>query len=97
MPRDRDNAALIAAVKTTLALRKLPRLYDSDEDAAFEDEEIDEQADTQPSRSVSRIREQTQPREAGSGIRSFFEEVVAELERASELDMGDVTVTKRRF
>ena len=44
----------------------LPRLFDSLEDLAFEDDADD--------------GAETQPRETGSGIRSFFCRVVAELE-----------------
>lgn len=49
----------------------LPRLFDSSEDAAFEDDDV--MAETEP---------RLDP--AASGIRSFFETVVRELERKSE-------------
>lgn len=47
---------------------ELPKLYDSSEDAAFDDDEVDENEVTQPNRS------------AYSGIRSFFDDVIEELE-----------------
>ena len=54
----------------------LPKLYDSSEDAAFDDDEDGEEEVTRPNEPV------------GSSIRSFFHGVVAELEEKTRKGVG---------